>query len=68
MTNLISIKDHLKAQGHLEHPYGECVCECDAFNIILTDWGDDPGLFAFQCCECGEVIEIEPSSITCELE
>jgi hypothetical protein len=69
MTNLISIKDYKESQGHLERPYGQCGCECDSFHLVLSDWGDDPYVWALECRGCREIVELEPPMvITCELE
>ena len=69
MTKIIAIKDYKASQGHLERPFGECGCGWDSFNIVLTDWSDNPDVFALRCCGCKETVELEPSIIiTCELE
>ena len=71
MSKITHISDYKKRQGYLERPYGQCGCGGDSFNLILTDWTDDADVFALQCCECREVVELEPNNcmiITCELE
>ena len=70
MTNkMISIKDYKESQGHLEHPYGQCGCECDEFNLIMSDWTDDGYVVAARCLGCGGIADLEPPMIiTCELE